>query len=84
MTKEKTKKEVVEEVPVAVQSEPRESLFYIHQLREHSRELFGVKPEVLDGVFRNYPTNQVTKSVAKKMIDTFLNKKVGKKKEGEL
>ena len=83
MKKEKIKKEVVEEVPVAVQSESQESLFYIHQLREHSRELFGVKPEVLDGVFRNYPSNQVTKSEAKKMIDAFLNKKVGKKKEGE-
>ncbi|WP_369803129.1 hypothetical protein [Sporosarcina sp. P2] len=74
---------MIEEIPVAVQSESRESLFYIHQLREHSRELFGVKPEVLDGIFRNYPSNQVTKSEAKKMIDTFLNKKVGKKKEGE-
>lgn len=83
MTKEKKVKEMIEEVPVAVQSESQESLFYIHQLREHSRELFGVKPEVLDGVFRNYPSNQVTKSEAKKMIDAFLNKKVGKKKEGE-
>lgn len=79
MTKEKKAKEVIQEAPVAEQSESKETLFYIHQLREHSRELFGVKPEVLDGVFRNHPTNQVTKSEAKKMIDAFLNKKIGKK-----
>ncbi|ARK23309.1 hypothetical protein SporoP37_00450 [Sporosarcina sp. P37] len=83
MTKEKTKKEVPEEIPVADQSKSTESLFYIHQLREHSRELFGVKPEVLDGVFKNHPSNQVTKSEAKNKIDTFLKKKVGKEKEGE-
>lgn len=72
MTKEiKVKKEV----PVV-----KESLFYIHQLREHSRELFGVKPEVLDGVFKNYKGNQITKTEAKSRIDAFLNKKVSNKK----
>ncbi|WP_153732532.1 hypothetical protein [Sporosarcina obsidiansis] len=83
MTKEKKEKEVIEEVPVAVQGESEESLFYIHQLREHSRELFGVKPEVLDGVFRNYPSNQVSKTEAKKRIEEFLKKKVGGKKSVE-
>lgn len=83
MTKEKKVKEMIEEIPVAVQSESRESLFYIHQLREHSRELFGVKPEVLDGLFKNHPSNQITKSEAKNMIGAFLKKKVGKEKEGD-
>lgn len=74
MTKAKESKSE-KEIPVK-----GESLFYIHQLREHSRELFGVKPEVLDGVFKKHKSNQVTKSEAKKMVDAFLNKKVGKKK----
>lgn len=72
MTKENKAKK---EVPVK-----KESLFYIHQLREHSRELFGVKPEVLDGVFKNYKSNQITKTEARNKIEAFLNKKVRNKK----
>lgn len=55
-----------------------ESLFFIHQLQEHSRELFDVKPEVLAGVFANSKDIQVTKGEAEKRIKAFLNKGVKK------
>lgn len=51
-----------------------ESLFHIRDLREHSKELFGVKPEVLDGALFGLDQNQVTKSEAKKRIREFLRK----------
>ncbi|GIN67680.1 hypothetical protein J41TS2_31010 [Bacillus sonorensis] len=51
-----------------------ESLFRIRDLREHSKELFGVKPEVLDGALFGLDQNQVTKSEAKKRIREFLRK----------
>lgn len=77
MTKAKENKGK-EEIPVK-----EESLFYIHQLQEHSRELFGVKPEVLAGVFAKTKEVQVTKAEAKNRIDTFLKKKVNEKKEAK-
>ncbi len=71
MTKEKTNKVVEKEVPIK-----QESLFYIHQLREHSMDLFGVKPEVLDGVLYNVKEIQLTKTEVQKRIDAFLKKGV--------
>ncbi|QNK87748.1 hypothetical protein H7992_21690 [Sporosarcina sp. resist] len=70
MTKEQLDKGKAKEAPV------KESLFYIHQLQKHSRDIFGVKPEVLDGVFAKSKEIQVTKSEAKKRIDAFLRKGV--------
>lgn len=57
-----------------------ESKFYLHELREHSQKLFGVKPEVLDGVFLNTKELQFTKTEVKKRVDAFLKKPVNKKK----
>ncbi|MFP7378170.1 hypothetical protein [Bacillus paralicheniformis] len=51
-----------------------ESLFHIQDLREHSKELFGVKPEVLDGALFGLDQKQVTKTEAKKRIREFLRK----------
>ncbi len=56
-----------------------ESKFYLHELREHSQGEFGVKPEVLDGVFLNAKEIQFTKSEVKKRIEAFLKKPVNKK-----
>ncbi|MGJ9460118.1 hypothetical protein [Oceanobacillus sp. CF4.6] len=50
--------------------------FYLNDLREHSQELFGVKPEVLDGAFLNVKETQITKDEADKMIKDFLKKEV--------
>lgn len=66
--------------PKPTSSKPKadDNKFYIHVLREHSQELFGVKPEVLDGAFFNAKETQVTKEDAEKRINTFLNKEVKK------
>lgn len=56
-----------------VSSEPQ---FHLHQLREHSRELFGVKPEVFDGVFAKAKETMTTKSEAESRIKAFLKKEV--------
>lgn len=53
-----------------------ESKFYLHELREHSQKLFGVKPEVLDGVFLNTKEIQFTKTEVQKRVNTFLKKGV--------
>ncbi|WP_376785306.1 hypothetical protein [Siminovitchia terrae] len=60
----------------AVASKVSEPEFYIYQLREHSREIFGVKPEVLDGALFNYKKVKITKAEARKLINSFLSKEV--------
>lgn len=79
MTKEKLNKDEEKEVPISPKSVNQESLFYIHELRENSRELFNVKPEVLDGVFFNAKKLRWSKAEVKKKIDAFLKKPVNKK-----
>lgn len=70
-----TKKVKNEEVPGQENATRRpESLFHIQDLREHSKELFGVKPEVLDGALFGLGQKQVTKTEAKKRIREFLRK----------
>lgn len=59
--------------PVKKAVEPE---LYIHELREHCSELFGVKPEVLDGAFFKYKHKKITKTEASKLIEGFLNKGV--------
>ncbi|TES56186.1 hypothetical protein E2L07_05730 [Halalkalibacterium halodurans] len=55
-------------------TKPPEAKFYLHELREHSRELFGVKPEVFDGALFDCKEIQITKSDAERRIRAFLNK----------
>ncbi|KUL16194.1 hypothetical protein MOD14_10590 [Bacillus haynesii] len=69
-----TKKAKNEEVEGLTATRRPESLFHIQDLREHSKELFGVKPEVLDGALFGLDQKQVTKSEAKKRIREFLRK----------
>ncbi|WP_440097236.1 hypothetical protein ACTDI5_07100 [Bacillus paralicheniformis] len=69
-----TKKAKNEEVEGLTATRRPESLFRIHDLREHSKELFGVKPEVLDGALFGLGQKQVTKTEAKKRIREFLRK----------
>ncbi|MEK4388191.1 hypothetical protein MHI19_01205 [Bacillus sp. FSL M7-1004] len=61
---------------MATKKEKVENAFYIKDLREHSRELFGVKPEVFDGALFHVETDRITKSEAKKLIAQFLQKEV--------
>lgn len=69
-----TKKSKNEEVEGLTATRRLESLFHIQDLREHSKELFGVKPEVLDGALFGLGQEQVTKTEAKKRIREFLRK----------
>lgn len=52
------------------------SEFFLHDLREHSKELFGVKPEILDGAFLNVKDTKITKDYAQRLINDFLKKEV--------
>ncbi|KIN37614.1 hypothetical protein B4070_2572 [Bacillus subtilis] len=61
---------------MATKKEKVENAFYIKELREHSRELFGVKPEVFDGALFHVEKNSITKSETKKLITQFLQKEV--------
>ncbi len=56
--------------------EEREALFYIEDLREHAKELFGIKPEVLDGALFHVKEEQISKLEASQLIQTFLAKEV--------
>lgn len=53
-----------------------EPKFYLHELRQHSQKLFGVKPEVFDGAFFDYKETRATKKEAEKRIQAFLKKEV--------
>ncbi|MGG7222854.1 hypothetical protein ACQXR1_21675 [Bacillus sp. ATD] len=61
---------------MATKKEKAENAFDIKDLREHSRELFGVRPEVFDGALFHVETERITKSEAKKLIAQFLQKEV--------
>lgn len=56
-----------------------EPLFYIHELREHSRTIFNVRPEVIDAALKHERSNRISKKRAKALIDSFLGKKVNLK-----
>lgn len=70
-TKEKQDKQVEKVKPVVQQSE-----FFLHELREHSRQIFGVKPEVVDGAFLHVKEQKITKAHAEKLINDFLKREV--------
>ncbi|OLN21852.1 hypothetical protein BTO30_12595 [Domibacillus antri] len=57
-------------------AEEKEPAFPLYQLREHTYELFGVKPEVFDGVFAKAEEAEVTKTEAERRIKAFLKKEV--------
>ncbi|MBU8582195.1 MULTISPECIES: hypothetical protein [Bacillus] len=72
MTVSKKTKTEAEKAPL----EEREALFYIEDLREHAKELFGIKPEVLDGALFHVKEEQISKLEASQLIQTFLAKEV--------
>ena len=74
--KEKIVKAKVE--PVIAQARSTESSFYVYELREHSRQIFGVRPEILDGALFDYVETQITKSEAEKRIRAFMAQEVKK------
>lgn len=57
-----------------VAAKAEESKFYVYELREHSRQLFRVRPEVFDGALFDYADTQITKSDAERRIRAFLAK----------
>ncbi|WP_144474378.1 hypothetical protein [Bacillus pumilus] len=54
----------------------KEVAFSFEALKEHSKELFGVKPEILEGALFYIKDQPITKTEAKKQIDAFLSKEV--------
>ncbi|GAB2558204.1 hypothetical protein [Gracilibacillus alcaliphilus] len=79
MSNEKANKKVAESGKTTVSTAKtikKETEFPLYELREHSRELFGVKPEVFDGAFLNYKNGQATKKQAENLVKSFLNKEV--------
>ncbi|MFB4260512.1 hypothetical protein ACE106_15320 [Shouchella clausii] len=74
MSDKKQDKKIVEPKKVVPTTKQTESKFYVYELREHSRELFRVRPEVFDGALFDYPDTQITKSDAERRIRAFLAK----------
>ncbi|WP_286058666.1 hypothetical protein [Bacillus mojavensis] len=60
----------------AVHTESREALFDTADLIKHAKELFGVKPEILQGALFGVGKTRLTKSEASQLIQTFLTKEV--------
>lgn len=69
-TKTKSNTEITKETTATA------SEFFLYELREHSKQLFGVKPEVVDGAFLNVKEQKITKDRAEKLIKDFLKKEV--------
>ncbi|AMM89701.1 hypothetical protein UP15_12150 [Bacillus pumilus] len=74
MSKTKNESQVKEEKAAPVL--PKEAAFSFEALKEHSKELFGVKPEILEGALFYIKDRPITKTEAKKQIDAFLSKEV--------
>ncbi|KXZ19019.1 hypothetical protein AXI59_15955 [Bacillus nakamurai] len=51
-------------------------LFDTADLTKHAKELFGVKPEILQGALFGVDQKQMTKAQAQTYIQTFLTKEV--------
>ncbi|MED1739109.1 hypothetical protein P4U97_06290 [Bacillus swezeyi] len=68
-------KKTKSEAKKAPQAE-HEALFFIADLREHAKELFGIKAEVLDGALFHVKEQQISKTEASQLIQTFLAKEV--------
>ncbi|MCY7583611.1 hypothetical protein MH138_09270 [Bacillus safensis] len=62
--------------PAQTAGEEKEFSFSFEALKEHSKDLFGVKPEILEGALFYIKDQPITKTEAKKHIDAFLSKEV--------
>ncbi|MGG1245944.1 hypothetical protein [Bacillus spizizenii] len=60
----------------AVHTESREALVDTADLIKHAKELFGVKPDILQGALFGMEQTRMTKSEANQLVQTFLNKEV--------
>lgn len=74
MEKNKNELQVKEEKAAPVI--PKEPGFSFEALKEHSKELFGVKPEILEGALFYIKDQPITKTEVKKQINAFLSKEV--------
>ncbi|WP_235011072.1 hypothetical protein [Listeria monocytogenes] len=71
-----TVKKTVEASVVAENQQVEETQFSVEQLKENSRVIFGVQPEVIDGALFDYTGEQITKTKARNLINNFLQKVV--------
>lgn len=74
MSDKKQDKKSGESKKAVITAKQTESKFYVYELREHSRQLFGCRPEIFDGALFDYPDTQITKSDAERRIRAFLAK----------
>ncbi|WP_404407732.1 hypothetical protein [Jeotgalibacillus malaysiensis] len=70
------KKTTEKETKSTVSKTAAETKFDLYELRAHSKELFGVKPEVFDGAMSKVKVTQMTKTEAKQRISQMLKKGV--------
>ncbi|HFL0606054.1 TPA: hypothetical protein ACGX6L_002133 [Listeria monocytogenes] len=71
-----TARKAVEGSAVVKSQQLEETQFSVEQLKEHSRAIFGVQSEVVDGALFDYAGEQITKKEAGNLIDSFLRKVV--------
>lgn len=80
MSKKKEDKKEVEKVFANVEPatviEPQEPVYFLHELREHCRELFGVSPEVYDGALFDCKAPQISKLEAEQRVNAYLTRKL--------
>ncbi|MYL45054.1 hypothetical protein GLV94_05315 [Virgibacillus halodenitrificans] len=58
------------------QDQPKESTYTRADLAKHSKQAFGVSPEVVIGALSTSKQEEFTKSEAKQAIDNFMKRKV--------
>jgi hypothetical protein len=73
VSKNQNKPNVAREAISKPASKPK---YFLNDFRVHSQELFGVKPEVIDGAFLHVKESQITKEEAEKLVKDFLKKEV--------
>ncbi|BBP90937.1 hypothetical protein BsIDN1_45550 [Bacillus safensis] len=74
MAKNKNESQVKEEKAAPVI--PKEAAFSFEALKEHSKELFGVKPEILEGALFISKINQLQKQKQRSRLRLFFSKEV--------
>ncbi|MBC1824228.1 hypothetical protein [Listeria seeligeri] len=71
-----TTKKPGEALVVEKKHNTEETQFSIKQLKEHSRAVFGVKREIIEGALFDYKKEKITKTEASNLIKKFLQKVV--------
>lgn len=66
----------VDETTAKTSQTVEESKFSVKDLKIHSQDLFGISPEVFEGLFSQRTNEVFSKSEAKEIIDKWLKEEV--------